>query len=327
MCANNKTVNIYGDGILDNRFGERVCHFLQTCCKPAQVLEEAIETKFDSKEGCGYRREKGIGFNIKSGKENEAQFGEFPWLVAILKELIVSGKMIHGYKCAGSLIHPQVVLTAAHCVFDVLPNDIILRAGEWDTQIQTEPLKSQDIVARDVIVHEDFYKPASLNDVALIIGKESFKLDGHIQTACLPPPKHNFDNNHNCLASGWGKDEFGKTGKFSVILKKVDLPIVPRPKCQTLLRKTRLSKHFVLHPSFICAGGIVGKDTCKGDGGAPLVCPIPGSTERYYQAGIVAWGIGCNTETPGVYVNVPLFRDWIDMKMIAKGFDTKHYTP
>lgn len=33
-------------------------------------------------------------------------------------------------------------------------------------------------------------------------------------------------------------------------------------------------------------------DTCKGDGGSPLVCPVQGHAGHYYQAGIVAWGIG-----------------------------------
>ena len=31
---------------------------------------------------------------------------------------------------------------------------------------------------------------------------------------------------------------------------------------------------FRLHSSFLCAGGIPGKDTCKGDGGSPLVCEV-----------------------------------------------------
>lgn len=69
-------------------------------------------------------------------------------------------------------------------------------------------------------------------------------------------------------------------------MKRVSLPMVDFETCQNALRTTRLSKHFILHPSFTCAGGIAGKDVCKGDGGAPLVCPIgPASEYRYVQVG------------------------------------------
>ena len=50
----------------------------------------------------------------------------------------------------------------------------------------------------------------------------------------------------------------------------------------------------------------------QGDGGGPLMCPIPGKPDNYYQVGIVAWGIGCGTTVPGVYASVPHFRTWID---------------
>lgn len=62
-----------------------------------------------------------------------------------------------------------------------------------------------------------------------------------------------------------------------------------------------------------------------GDGGSPLVCPIKNSPGRYAQAGIVAWGIGCGDEMPGVYVNVPLFRDWIDQQMQSHQHSTSAY--
>ena len=73
-------------------------------------------------------------------------------------------------------------------------------------------------------------------------------------------------------------------------MKKVDLPTVSFAQCQNNLRKTRLGGRFILHNSFMCAGGEEGKDVCQGDGGSPLVCPIHEKPGHYYQAGIVAWG-------------------------------------
>ena len=55
----------------------------------------------------------------------------------------------------------------------------------------------------------------------------------------------------------------GAAGKYQHILKKIELPLVPRDVCQLSLRKTRLGVHFKLHESFVCAGGEPGKDTCK----------------------------------------------------------------
>lgn len=51
-----------------------------------------------------------------------------------------------------------------------------------------------------------------------------------------------------------GKDKFGKDGLYQVILKRVELPVIPRDECQAKLRETRLGRHFILDPSFICAG-------------------------------------------------------------------------
>lgn len=47
------------------------------------------------------------------------------------------------------------------------------------------------------------------------------------------------------------------------ILKKVDLPVVRHDVCEDRLRLSSLGKNFNLHNSFICAGGINGKDTCR----------------------------------------------------------------
>jgi len=66
----------------------------------------------------------------------------------------------------------------------------------------------------------------------------------------------------------------------------VDLPLVDRPTCQDKLR-TIMRKTFELDESFLCAGGKVNMDTCEGDGGGPLVCPLTsvgdGNDETFVQ--------------------------------------------
>merc|ERR1712179_492940 len=103
------------------------------------------------------------------------------------------------------------------------------------------------------------------NDFAVLFTSEDFVLASHIDTVCLPQADELFDGT-TCFATGWGKDKFGSAGQYQVVLKEIDLPVVSNYECQDKLRSTRLGQKNKLHDSFICAGGINGKDTCKGDG-------------------------------------------------------------
>ncbi|CAG9106601.1 unnamed protein product [Plutella xylostella] len=201
------------------------------------------------------------------------------------------------------------------------------RAGEWDTQTKQELYPNQDRDVVDVKIHRDFNKGNLFYDIAVLFLKSPMDLAPNVQLACLPPPRERVRDGTRCFASGWGKDHFEKEGRYQVILKKVEVPVVERNRCQSQLRKTRLGQLFQLHTSFMCAGGEAGHDTCKGDGGSPLVCPIPGEPDRYQQNGIVAWGIGCGQDgTPGVYVDVSFLREWVDNAVAGKGYDTSVYS-
>lgn len=120
----------------------------------------------------------------------------------------------------------------------------------------------------------------------MILNKNVFSVDGDTHLLFL--------TFHNCLivnnSSYRGKTGLDIASNYSEIPKKINLNIIPSDECQTKLRRTKLGGQFTLHSGFICAFGRSGEDACKGDGGAPLVCTIPGNPMRLYQAGIVSWG-------------------------------------
>ena len=245
-------------------------------------------------------------------------------MVAILKVETYNEKVADNlfiYTCGGSLISVKVVLTAAHCVtdknkFQINPNKIIVRAGEWDTNTINEVLPHQNMRIEKIIRHRSFNPGNLFNDIALLQLRNNFQLNKHIRPICLPEARVSDLNDYeDCYATGWGKDKFESGGEYQVIMKKIKLPLIERNRCQQLFRSTRLGLYFELHESFICAGGESKKDTCKGDGGGPLVCR-KNNTNYYEQMGITAWGIGCGEKgIPGAYVNVALFRAWIQSNL------------
>lgn len=296
---------------------------LDVCCRRNQQSSTPIEvppltvTQPNRPTGCGIRNVGGLDFKLKNDVNHEAGFGEFPWAIALIR--IEDGACL----CGGSLIHPQVVLTGAHCVKVFQPGQLIARAGEWDSQTTKERLPYQERAISQIITHPEFSIKTLAYDVALLVLESPVQLDDHINVICLPQQDQT-NNSPECFASGWGKNDFGKQGKWSVILKRIPLPMVDRQQCESELQRTRLSAKFRLHPTFVCAGGQEGIDTCQGDGGAPLVCPVgPPSENRYVQNGIVAWGIGCKQRIPAVYGSVASFRQWIDAQMQGLGFDTQ----
>ncbi|KAG6462285.1 phenoloxidase-activating factor 2 [Manduca sexta] len=329
LCKDGLTINdptLDGNGLLDIRFGEdenndRLCQeSVERCCKVLKDPSEVVKPKPDPSKlkGCGYRNPKGLGFTIV-GNGGESQFGEFPWVVALLD--VMNGS----YAGVGVIIHPQVVMTGAHIASKYAPGKLRVRAGEWDTQTIKEELEHQERDVQEILIHKDF-KPLSLkNDIALLRLQSPLELADHINSLCLPDQDESFDNSKNCVANGWGKNVFGVQGLYAVILKKVEQDMVPHSRCNTQLQKTRLGSHFSLHSSFVCAGGEEGKDTCQGDGGAPLACPI--GNNRYKLSGLVAWGIGCGQkDVPAVYVNVPAFRHWVDENMNKWGYGSSTYS-
>merc|ERR1712079_957074 len=301
--CHNGTIITDGAGLIDirNGFGSlapedsKCPGFLDVCCKdPDFVPPPPPKIKYSPK--CGRRNQNGLGVRIQGFTESESQFGEWPHMCAILHEKPIEQEAGYGgvepqtanlYQCGGSLIAPGTILTAAHCVekFRQNPSQLKIRCGEWDTQNETEPYPHQDRYVEALNIHPEFDGRNLHNDFAVLFTSEDFVLASHIDTVCLPQADDIFEES-TCFATGWGKDKFGSAGQYQVVLKEIDLPVVSNYEC---------------------------KDTSKGDGGSPLVCPSKYDPNTYVQAGMVAWGIGCGEDgTPGVYAEVSQATCWID---------------
>jgi len=331
--CHNGTIITDGAGLIDIRNGFGVLTpedskcpgFLDVCCKDPDFIPPP-PPKIKYQPQCGKRNVNGLGARIQGFVEAESQFGEWPHMCAVLHAKTVqesdgyggtTEEVVNLFQCGGSLIAPGTILTAAHCVdkFRQNPTELKIRCGEWDTQGQSEPYPHQDRDVSALNIHPEFNPRNLQNDWAVLFVGEDFVLSGHIDTTCLPTLDEDFSGSR-CFATGWGKDKFGAEGEYQVVLKEIDLPVVDNYQCQDKLRKTRLGSKYKLHDSFICAGGEPGKDTCKGDGGSPLVCPSKYDPNTYVQAGIVAWGVGCGEDgTPGVYASVSKAVCWIDYVM------------
>ncbi|KAH8352204.1 hypothetical protein KR084_002670, partial [Drosophila pseudotakahashii] len=273
-------------------------------------------------QGCGNVNPNGLTFTMKYSGDL-AQEGELPWMVVLLDAQYM--QPIGG----GSLIAPHVVLTATSVTQNLVENQLIVRAGEWDLSSNAEQHKHEDVFIRKIVRHAAFNKYNGANNVALLFLARPLQLSRHINLICLPPPNWKFTWS-KCIVSGWGKKNLNAI-TYMNLLKKIEVPLVDSPTCEQQL-KGPYSSAFQLDNSLICAGGGVGKDACTGDGGAPLACPIQGDPTRYEQVGIVNFGAGCGEPIAAAYTDVSKMRLWIDHQIqedsvAGQGRDSGGHSP
>ncbi|XP_043469986.1 phenoloxidase-activating factor 2-like isoform X2 [Leptopilina heterotoma] len=251
-------------------------------------------------ETCGLR----IIQNSKPRPNNQAYYGEYPWHAEIID---LESNMIG----AGVIINQTSILTVAHKIYNLDNNQYLVRMGKYNRNDAME----RHIVVRPIFtyIHEKFDIETVENDIAIINIEKPiiFQNYNNINSACLP--KAAAPANTACTTAGWGASKFSKENHtlYESILRKVKLATVDSDLCESSLQQTRLGSNYRLNKkSFLCAGGVEGKDSCTGDGGGALVCETKDG--RFNVVGLTAWGIGCGeNNVPGVYVNVHNYINWI----------------
>lgn len=247
-----------------------------------------------------------------------ATLGEYPWLARIGYVNPESPGAVPVYRCGGTLVNRDYVLTAAHCVTN-LPGTLTIgsiRLGDYN--INTDPDCTEDLCAdhvkdftpAQVLVHKHYGSPPNRNDIALIKLNQSVEYTKWIVPICLPFGDLMKKNLTDVVAevAGWGFYDMSiPTG--SVVLQTVKLPIITTYRCGRAFRQMSLNESQQL-----CVGGEVGKDSCNGDSGGPLMrVEAVDGPPRYYLLGIVSFGARfCGlTTAPAVYTRITAYIHWI----------------
>lgn len=124
-------------------------------------------------------------------------------LVQITRQTIIHNQRAIVYICAGALIHPKIVVTTAHCLHEQNINSLFVRAGVYNVHETDELLPHQNRKVVEVISHDQFIPQAHLNNIALLILEDEFKLDKHIGTICLARDEFEHDLTQKCILAGW----------------------------------------------------------------------------------------------------------------------------
>ena len=213
----------------------------------------------------------------------EAEKGEFPFIVSL------QGSW-GGHFCGGSLIKPEWVLTAAHCI----PGGIrTVVAGLYD---QSQSAESEKLDVAEVIAHPQYNTRPQDYDFALV----------HLKKASKFPPvalnRSELARATPLVTAGWGYTE--ENGEIPNVLRKVTVPLVSAEACSA-------SYPGQITDRMLCAGlPEGGKDSCQGDSGGPL---LSGTGARRTLAGVVSWGQGCaRPDKYGVYSKVSSVLPWIE---------------
>ncbi|KAJ3639324.1 hypothetical protein Zmor_002689 [Zophobas morio] len=242
---------------------------------------------------------------IVGGKPASA--GEFPFMAAIGFD---SDNKVE-WRCGGTLISEEYVLTAAHCTFTHdRESPTVVRLGELDLSREDEGTEYADYSVKNIIVHHNYTYPRKYYDIALIQLAPRVKFTKFIRPACLYTKSQ--VELPQAVATGWGKTDYA-AAEISDKLMKVSLNIYSNSRCS---QTYQVNKHLPqgIKSNMICAGELKGgMDTCQGDSGGPLLITKKGNQCEFYVIGITSFGKSCGqANTPAIYTRVSSFVSWIE---------------
>jgi len=241
----------------------------------------------------------------------DAPAGAYPWSAALVNNFGAQSNR-DAYLCGGVLVHPQIVMTAAHCIFPFSNTGFYfhertpLLPHEFSVIVNTDDISNASatrLPVDEVMIHPDFFERTDrslLNDIALIRLQDPVD-SPYLRTATDPA---RLAPGVLATVAGWGTISWPNI-TYPTRLQAVDVPIISNADAAV-----QHSGVFPIEPFHLAAGFVTGgKDACQGDSGAALM--VPGPCNGWQLAGLVSFGDGCaKPDAPGMYTRVLDYRDW-----------------
>jgi trypsin len=227
-----------------------------------------------------------------------------PWQVALVNAN--SKNVFADQFCGGSIIGAKWILTAAHCVDVLAPNQLSVVSGT-STLPSSAAARGTSSGVKSIIIHPLWINPfysdnaaqSDLYDVALLELSAPLKFGPNVASIRLPENPPELDS---AYVSGWGYTE---NEIYIPQLKGGETQIVECPEDYYAPESGA---------TIVCAGSADTLDanrvdSCYGDSGGPLT--QTSDVGRVVLIGVVSFGPACPPGGIGAYANVHHFSSWI----------------
>ncbi|VVC93917.1 unnamed protein product [Leptidea sinapis] len=225
--------------------------------------------------------------------------------------------------CTGVLISSRFILTAAQCGMQQREPTSV-RLGEYnktntgpDCIMERGTKKCADRVMTVqidfMVAHPNFSRQSIRgNDIALIKLKDPVPYTEFVRPICLPTFDVNTSPSKDLrfIVAGWGSKP-SHLQEDDVVKHYVEIPHKSLQSCKAAYEGHGVHRKFQITQNQICAGGEKDKDSCRGDGGGPLMYEKDG---QHTSVGIVSYGpsVCGSVGIPSVYTNVYKYLPWIN---------------
>lgn len=211
---------------------------------------------------------------------------EWPWQA----RLSISTWRLNGdWTCGGSVVHPNWILTAAHCVVDDIGDGRFTTVAASTVEVRTGSSRpdcgGQVSRVKRIVKHPAFDPVTGNNDIALL------ELKTPVWAEPIRPVTCEREEELACIRTrsritGWGTEEMCETSGYPMTVLKSQEAVIESPNdCRREYEGT--GRNIRITSNMICASSTPRNGACQLEDGSPLV--VSNQRGGYVQAGIASW--------------------------------------